>query len=163
MSDKASSNNVKSSTVVTIAKFSELSASSLYSILRLRSEVFVLEQTCLYQDMDNKDMVDDCEHVLMHTAGVLCAYARILPPGISYKGASIGRVLVASQYRHLGLATELMKICTQRAFTRYPNHPIDIGAQCYLKDFYAALGFVESSEPYDEDGIMHIDMTLNKH
>ncbi len=144
----------------TTSAFNDLSASTLYSILRLRSEVFVLEQTCLYQDMDNKDTQQDCEHVLMLKDDKLCGYARILAPNISYSGSSIGRVLIASKFRGQGLAKMLMAFCIKRTFERYPTQPIQIGAQCYLQKFYESLGFVAISEPYDEDGIMHLDMEL---
>lgn len=140
--------------------FKDLSVDEFYNIARTRNDVFVIEQTCVYQDLDNKDRLDKSEHVQMKDGDTLVAYARVLAPSVSYIGSSIGRVLVVSDYRGKGAATSLMKYCINRALSLYPDYPIHIGAQCYLQAFYEGLGFEVVSEPYDEDGIRHVDMEL---
>ena len=137
-----------------ILPFDKLSVNQLYALLRLRSEVFVVEQTCIYQDVDNKDL--QAEHLLCYKDKQLVGYARLLPPGLSYLGPSIGRVCVHTNYRGLGYAQQIVL----DALAHIPKFqaPLEIGAQVYLQKFYEKLGFIASSEPYDEDGILHIDM-----
>ncbi|WP_210151416.1 GNAT family N-acetyltransferase [Chryseobacterium scophthalmum] len=139
-----------------VKAFHELSGLELYEILRLRSEVFVVEQNCVYQDMDDKDQ--DCYHLICYRSNSIAAYARIIPAGISYNEVSIGRVVTAKNARGLGLGkvliAEAVKICAEL----FPDTQIRIGAQLYLLKFYNSLGFVEQGEPYDEDGISHIEM-----
>jgi ElaA protein len=137
-----------------ILPFDKLSTEQLYALLRLRSEIFVVEQMCIYQDVDDKDR--QAEHLLCYQGEALVGYARLLPPGLSFPGPSIGRVCVASEYRGLGYAQHVMRAAI--AHTPRCKAPLEIGAQVYLQAFYARLGFTPSSEPYDEDGIMHIDM-----
>jgi ElaA protein len=139
-----------------LKKFTELSPDELYRLLRLRSEVFVVEQSCVFLDMDNKDQA--CHHLLGWEDGHLAAYTRIVPPGISYEQPSIGRVVTAPFARRTGLGKELMTESIAVAEKLYGKLPIRIGAQLYLKKFYNALGFEQSSEVYDEDGIDHIEM-----
>ncbi len=142
-------------------KFDELTAAELYAIIRLRNEVFVIEQNCIYQDADDKDSPS------FHLAGWkdndLVAYCRIMPPGISYHECSIGRVVSSPKYRKTGAGRELMQLAISRAFTQFNTTLIKIGAQLYLKDFYTSLGFTLSSELYLEDGIPHIEMLLKKY
>ncbi|WP_100642255.1 GNAT family N-acetyltransferase [Alteromonas facilis] len=145
--------------------FKEIDNTTLYSILKLRSDVFVVEQDCVYPDLDNKDTLPDSIHVYSVTVpetdeAHLAAYARCLAPGVSYQGCSIGRVVVSPHDRGKGLATELMTEAITVCRTHWPSSPIQIGAQLYLEAFYASLGFRTFSEPYDEDGIMHVDMQL---
>ncbi|MET0462786.1 MAG: GNAT family N-acetyltransferase [Chitinophagaceae bacterium] len=141
----------------TIKKFEELTAHELYELLRLRTEVFVVEQNCVFQDMDNKDQY--CYHLSGRQDGKLVAYTRIVPKGISYEDApSIGRVVTSPSARGEGLGRILMEESIKELFRVYGNSTIKIGAQLYLKKFYESLGFDQSSNVYDEDGIEHIEM-----
>lgn len=141
-------------------KFDELSTAELYAVMQLRNEVFVVEQNCVYQDADNKDQSS------MHLCGwdetKLVAYTRIMPPGISYTEASIGRVVTSPAYRACGAGRQLMKESISYTFSQFNCTQIKIGAQVYLTKFYQSLGFVQSSIEYLEDGIPHIEMILNK-
>jgi len=142
----------------TLKKFEALTATELYEILRLRTEVFVVEQQCVFQDMDNRDQ--HCYHLLGRKGDLLAAYTRIVPTGICYDDApSIGRVVTSPQTRGEGLGRELMIQSIKQLFRVYGESTIRIGAQLYLKKFYESLGFVQSSDIYDEDGIDHIEMT----
>ncbi len=140
--------------------FEQFSASTLYAVLALRSEVFVLEQTCIYQDIDGLDPA--CWHLLGWQAidGVpqLVAYLRGLPPGLKFTQASLGRVLTASAVRGSGTGRALLNEGLQRMQHQFPDQAIRIAAQCYLQSFYEDFGFVACSDMYDEDGIAHIDM-----
>jgi ElaA protein len=138
--------------------YSELNKDTLYQILALRSEVFVLEQQCIYTDADFKDQ--QSWHLCGWKNGKLQAYARVIPPGISYPEASIGRVLTAASARKSGLGKWLMQIAIQQCRQQFPEHPIKIGAQLYLLEFYRNLGFQPIGETYLEDGIPHIIMLL---
>ncbi len=144
----------------TIQAFDELSPRSLYAILQLRNEVFVVEQNCAYQDADNKDLKS------LHLAGwdqeKLVAYARIIPPGISYDEASIGRVVSSPAYRGTGAGKELMNRAIEHCCSTFNCSSIKIGAQLYLRNFYGSLGFIPCSEEYLEDGIPHIEMLFKK-
>lgn len=142
----------------TLKKFETLTVHELYAILRLRTEVFVVEQNCVFQDMDNKDQ--HCYHLLGWEGDLLVAYTRIVPVGISYNDApSIGRVVTSPQARGGGVGRLLMEKSINELFGVYGVSPIKIGAQLYLKKFYESLGFEQSSDIYDEDGIDHIEMT----
>ncbi|WP_270089789.1 GNAT family N-acetyltransferase [Sphingobacterium sp. SYP-B4668] len=136
--------------------FDELSVSQLYYILKLRNEVFVVEQDCAYQDCDNKDPQS------LHLWGVLdqdiVAYARIVPPGVSYPEASIGRVATNRAYRRLSFGRELMKRAIDATVEQYGPINIRISAQSYLQQFYEGFGFMKVSEEYLEDDIPHIEM-----
>ncbi len=136
--------------------FHALSVDELYALLRLRTEVFVVEQQCVFQDMDNKDQ--HCHHLLGHEHGELVASARIVPPGLSYPEPSIGRVVTSPAARGAGAGRLLMTESISRLEALYGRTPIRIGAQLYLQKFYTSLGFMQSSEVYDEDGIDHIEM-----
>ena len=140
--------------------FIELTASELYDILKLRSEVFVVEQHCVYLDTDDKDQ--SAYHFCGWLKGRLVAYTRILPPGISYPEASIGRVVTSPEFRKTGIGRTLMQKSIDIAFNQFNNPTIKIGAQVYLHEFYTTLGFKLSSEEYIEDGIPHIEMLLSK-
>lgn len=135
--------------------FQALSVSELYAILQLRSEIFVLEQQCLYQDIDGLDeqahhcMIYDRQHALV-------AYSRIFPAGITYPEASIGRIMTKEHGK--GLGKILMEHSISKILRLYGPVPIRIGAQCYATKFYCKFGFLESGEIYDEDGIPHIEM-----
>jgi len=143
-----------------LKQFDELSATELYAIIRLRNEVFVVEQNCVYQDADNKDPFS--WHLAGWDGDLLLAYTRIIPPGLSFEECSIGRVVSSPARRKSGIGRELMKKSIEEAFRIFNTTAIKIGAQLYLKDFYASLGFVQCSDEYLEDGIPHIDMILQK-
>ncbi|WP_285763015.1 GNAT family N-acetyltransferase [Biformimicrobium ophioploci] len=139
--------------------FPELSNQQLYRILAARSAVFVVEQLCAYQDIDGKD--ENAMHLIgWGPDGEVLAYARLLAPGASYEGASFGRVLTSDVARGCGLGRALIERAIAACREYYPTSAIEIGAQCYLERFYREFGFVACSEPYDEDGIPHLDMRL---
>ncbi len=141
----------------TLKKFEALSPHELYAILRLRTEVFVIEQNCIFQDMDNKDQ--HAYHLMGWENDELIAYTRLLPPGISYEISSIGRVLTSQAGRGSGAGKLLMQESIDQLTRLYGAVPIRIGAQVYLKKFYESFGFLQTSDIYDEDGIDHIEMT----
>ncbi|MGZ8511455.1 MAG: GNAT family N-acetyltransferase [Chitinophagaceae bacterium] len=128
----------------------------LYAILRLRTEVFVVEQNCVFQDMDNKDQ--QCFHLMCWQDEMLLAYTRLVPPGLSYKEPSIGRVVTSPAVRGNGTGKLLMEKSIEEIIHLYGKTAIRIGAQLYLKKFYESLGFSQASDIYDEDGIDHIEM-----
>jgi ElaA protein len=140
--------------------FDELTTNELYAILRLRSEVFVLEQRCCFLDMDNKDQ--QCHHLSGYRDGELVAFARIVPPGLSYEYPSIGRIVVSVKGRGAGYGVELLNVSIQKLEALYGKGAIRIGAQLYLKRFYESFGFRQSGEVYLEDDIEHIEMTRPK-
>ena len=144
----------------TFKKFDKLTARELYAIMQLRNEVFVVEQNCVYQDADNKDQ--QSMHLCGWDAEKLVAYTRIIPPGISYKEASIGRVVTSPAYRNTGAGRQVMKESISLTLSAFNCNEIKIGAQVYLTKFYQSLGFVPCSDEYLEDGIPHIEMILNK-
>ena len=140
-----------------VREFDELTNEELYQLLRLRSEVFVVEQKCNFMDMDNKDQ--KCRHLLGWKDGDLLAYSRIVPPGVSYEFPSIGRIVVSGKGRGLGLGVELLNVSMAQVDKFFGKSIIRIGAQLYLKRFYGLFGFVQSGEVYLEDDIEHIEMT----
>ena len=140
----------------TFKPFDQLSPAEVYDILRLRSEVFVVEQNCVFLDMDNKDQ--SSIHIMGRQEGKLLAYARILPPGLSYRESSIGRIVVSPSARGTGFGRPLLETTIGKLYELHGNIDIKIGAQFYLKNFYTSLGFVQSGEIYIEDGIQHIEM-----
>lgn len=126
-------------------------------MFQARVAVFVLEQNCPFQDVDGVDPA--CWHLVgRDAAGEIAAYCRIVPPGVKYDEPSIGRVLTMAGARRSGAGRELMREAVARTEVLWPARPIRIGAQQYLERFYEGFGFVRCSEPYDEDGIMHIGM-----
>jgi len=136
--------------------FKDLTANQLFEIYNLRSEVFIVEQNCAYQDVDNTDKTS--KHLLLMEAETLAAYARIIPPGISYKEASIGRVVVKRTFRGKDLGKLLMQKCLHEMDILYPKQDIVISAQSYLLKFYTELGFAAEGKEYLEDGIPHTKM-----
>ena len=137
-------------------KFDELSPLELYSILQLRNEVFVVEQNCVFQDADNKDQLS--YHLTGWKENILVAYTRIIPPGIAYAEASIGRVVTSPAIRKTGLGKELMQVSLENIHQLFGNITIRIGAQLYLEKFYSSLGFQSTGKHYLEDGIPHVEM-----
>lgn len=140
--------------------FAELSPNEIYAILRLRSEVFVVEQQCIYQDIDDKDTKEGVQHLMLVDEQNILAYARLLPQGLSYKTPSIGRILVAASARKQGLGRQIIRESIKRSLMLWPNIGITIGGQSHLSELYQSFGFQEVSEHYLEDGISHVDMHL---
>jgi ElaA protein len=136
--------------------FKELSAQELYEILRLRSEVFVVEQNCVYQDIDNKDQ--KALHVLGYYNEELAAYSRLFDAGVYFEYASIGRVIVAQKFRDKKWGNNLMIEAIAGIKQNYDKIQITISAQMYLQKFYESHGFIKTSEMYLEDDIPHIEM-----
>ena len=137
--------------------FTSLSKQELYTILALRSAVFVVEQTCAYQDIDSLDM--KAIHLFKKKNDTIIAYARLFDPNDSYQDfTSIGRVIVSKPYRGKGLAHELLEQAIAYLTIKHPKTSIKIGAQSYLKTYYESHGFNQIGEPYIEDGIPHIHM-----
>jgi len=137
-------------------KMEELTVSELYCILRLRSEVFVVEQNCVYLDADGRDL--DSYHLCGWLENQLLAYCRILPPGLAYPQASIGRVLTHPAHRKDGYGKLLMQKAIQKTYALFNVPDIKIGAQQYLLKFYSELGFQAIGDSYLEDDIPHITM-----
>ena len=142
-----------------IKSFSDLTTLELYQILQLRSEVFVVEQDCVYQDIDFKDQ--KALHFLGFKNEKIIAYTRIFKPGDYFENASIGRVVVKENERKFGYGHELMKVSIEAIKSKYNQEKITISAQLYLKKFYESHGFIQISETYLEDGIPHIRMDRN--
>ncbi len=136
----------------------DLDARILYDVLALRSEVFVVEQACAYQDVDGLDLVEGTVHVIGRALGTIAAYARILAPDDARPMPRIGRVIVARPARGRQLARPLMRRALDCCEMRWPGQAVELGAQQHLTGFYASLGFEAVSEPYDEDGIPHVWM-----
>lgn len=139
-----------------LKSFNDLSNSQLYEILKLRSEIFVVEQDCVYQDMDDKDKI--ALHFFKEEAHQIVAYTRLFKPGDYYKEASIGRVVVKGYKRSTGLGHLLIDKSIEQIEKIIGKIPIKIGAQVYLKRFYESHNFKKISEEYLEDGIPHVYM-----
>ena len=136
--------------------FSELTNLELYKLIQLRNEVFVVEQNCVYQDADGKDL--ESTHLLGYRGTELAAYVRILPPSISYEGfCSIGRVVVSPNHRRNDFGKAVMNKAIEICKNNFKEN-IKISAQCYLETFYTELGFKVVSEEYLEDDIPHYAM-----
>lgn len=140
--------------------FKQLTAQELYDLLQLRSEVFVVEQNCVYQDIDGKDQ--KALHVLGFKNEKIVAYTRLFAPGDYFELASIGRVVVAENQREHKYGYDIMKASIDAIKTHYNQTEIKVSAQCYLKRFYNNLDFFEVEEEYLEDGIPHVGMIFKK-
>ena len=140
----------------TVKGWSELSLDEIEKIFMLRSEVFVVEQDCIYQDIDGKDKL--AKHVLGFEKNELIAYSRIFKPGDYFKEASFGRAVVKKSFRGKGIGDELVKISIEQ----FKNITIKISAQSYLKRFYSSHGFISKGKEYLEDGIPHTAMYIIK-
>ncbi|WP_413999776.1 GNAT family N-acetyltransferase [Flavobacterium sp. W1B] len=139
-----------------IKPFEALSVHELYDLLKLRSEIFVVEQNCVYLDLDGKDKV--ALHLFGEFEGKIVAHARLFKAGISFDNASIGRVVVDENYRDRKWGHDLMREAIAAVAHHFGENNITIGAQLYLKKFYESHGFVQTSEMYLEDDIPHIEM-----
>lgn len=140
----------------TLKAFNELNINELYEILSLRSEIFVVEQNCAYQDLDYKDQKS--MHLFATQQGKIVSYVRILEKEVSYEEMSIGRVVVHKDYRRKEIASLTMKKAIEIIEEKFGQNKIRISAQAHLENFYGALGFKKVSEVYLEDGIPHIEM-----
>lgn len=140
--------------------FDELSTLELYTLMRLRQEIFIVEQDCPYVDADGVDL--QSHHVLMMMEGMVKAGARIIPPEVQYHDfASIGRVIVRRDARGTGLGRKVMLYAIRECRRMYPGVPIKISAQSYLRAFYESVGFRATEDAYLEDDIPHLAMILD--
>ncbi len=144
--------------VWTVKRFEDLSVEEFHDILRLRIDVFVVEQNCPYSELDGKDIMAFHFFGRIKEGGNIVAYTRIFRPGDYYEQAAIGRVVVHSAYRHKGIGYALMENSIRQVKELFDTERIKIGAQTYLKNFYESLGFQKVGESYLEDGIPHIHM-----
>lgn len=142
------------------SRFQDLKPEDLYEAVRLRESVFVVEQQCAYADADGRDPA--AWHLLGWAEGDgprrLVAYARVFEPGIRYAEGSVGRVVTAAEVRRTGVGRALMSEALRRLEGLAPGQPIRLAAQRYLENFYSGFGFRTASAPYEEDGIIHVDM-----
>jgi len=143
-----------------IKSFEELTTQELYEIIRLRIAIFVVEQNCPYQDADKKD--EKSFHLMGYKNNELLAYARILPPGISYPDVSIGRVVSSSTVRGKGIGKLLMTQALAEIKNKFGSTSVRISAQSYLINFYSSFGFISVGEEYLEDNIPHQEMLIEK-
>lgn len=142
----------------TIKSFDELTTDELYSLLKVRVDVFVVEQACAYPEIDGHDQRS--LHLFSIQDGEIAAYARLVPAGEKYDHASIGRVLVSSSKRKTGLGRELMAKAIVTIIEQWEVEEIQLQAQSHLQNFYGSFGFEPTSEVYDDGGIPHVDMLL---
>lgn len=139
---------------IEIYKFDELSPALLYEILRLRTEIFVVEQDCVYQDMDGLDAMST--HLLLRSEeGRLLSYARLIPPHEGQDYMKFGRFVTSADSRRRGLGQRILQEAIRESFRQRPNLPLKISGQLYLERFYIGQGFEPISEIYLEDGIKH--------
>ena len=141
---------------ITVKKFNQLTVEDLYYILQLRSEVFVVEQDCVYQDIDGKD--HKALHIIGKKKGEIIAYTRCFPPGVYFNEAAIGRVVVTEKERKFGYGHDIMETSIEAIEEHYNTTSIKLSAQTYLTSFYEAHGFEKTGNEYLEDGIPHIGM-----
>ena len=140
--------------------FNELTLDEFHSILKLRIDVFVVEQNCPYPELDNKDQL--AYHFFCKNNNEVIAYTRIFKPGNYYQEAAFGRVVVHQDFRKQKLGKQLIKKTIVESYKLFGNVPIKIGGQTYLKKFYESFGFKQVGEEYLEDGIPHVYMILKK-
>ena len=140
-------------------KFRQLTTDQLYELIKFRVDIFVVEQKCPYPELDNKDRHAETRHLADYgNSGVLIAYARILPPEVSYPDASIGRFAVTEPMRHQGIGSKLLERSLQEIEQHWPDTDVRISAQEHLGEFYEKFNFEKVSEVYLEDDIPHIEM-----
>ncbi|MAD73584.1 MAG: GNAT family N-acetyltransferase [Rheinheimera sp.] len=142
-----------------VQTFADLDTLTLYSMLQLRVDVFVVEQNCPYPELDDKDLHPQTRHIILKKGDKVIAYSRVLAPDVSFAGfPGIGRVCVSQTARRLGLGRGLMDKTLEVTKQYWPDMDIHISAQCYLQQFYQESGFESASEPYLEDDIPHLKM-----
>lgn len=140
-------------------QFSDISGEEMHEMLSLRQQVFIVEQECIYLDADELDK--QSWHLLgRQNDGRLVAYARLNFPNTRYTEPSFGRVLTAKEIRGIGAGRRIVEACIQKSLQEYPSLNIRISAQTYLTKFYAEFGFTSVGDPYDDEGIEHVDMIL---
>lgn len=144
----------------TCKKFEEISGEEMHEILATRQSVFIVEQKCAYQDADE---LDRCSwHLLGQSmGGSIAAYGRVNFPGSRYREPSFGRILTIKDARGFGVGREVVRRCLELCKRQYPELDVRISSQTYLMDFYSDFGFQEVGEPYDDEGVEHIDMVMN--
>ena len=142
-----------------VKNYNELTIDELYGLLQLRSKVFVVEQDCVYQDIDGKDQIS--LHVIGKKNNIIVAYTRLFKEGDYFKEASIGRVVVDTNFRHFKYGSQIMKASVTAIQNHFNTSEIKISAQLYLKDFYNSFGFKPIGNSYLEDGIPHIAMKID--
>ena len=138
------------------AHFDDLTPRQVHDMYRLRAAVFIVEQDCVFQDVDGAD--PPSWHLLGYSGDELVTYCRLLPAGVKFDEPSIGRVITSPSVRGTGMGRVLMAEAMKRAAGLWPGEPLRIGAQAHLERFYNEYGFTKTGEPYDEDGILHIEM-----
>ncbi|WNO59488.1 GNAT family N-acetyltransferase [Rheinheimera sp. MMS21-TC3] len=144
-----------------VVKFSELDTLTLYNLLQLRVDVFVVEQNCPYPELDDRDLDLNTRHIILKKGDKVIAYARVLAPGLIFENfPAIGRLCVSQTARRLGLGKVLVEKSISVVKEFWPETDIYISAQCYLEQFYQQLGFNTAGESYLEDDIPHITMIL---
>lgn len=143
-----------------IKRFDELSLKELYDIVRVRQEVFVLEQK-ITSDEEFDGIDNQCVHIFLEGDGVIIGYCRIVPAGVAYENVSIGRVLVKKEYRRKGIAQEILNAAMSYIKVYFNDTKIVLSAQLYAKKLYESVGFIQNSDIYDEAGIAHIKMYRN--
>ena len=141
----------------TIKRYNDLSKDQFFDILKLRIEIFVVEQCCYYQELDNEDK--KAFHVSIYNDGIIVAVGRIIP-NLHNKEVKIGRIAVKMEHRKKGLAYKMMKDIMNFISKKYKNFSVLLSAQTYLIEFYQSFGFKEIGNTYLEDGIEHINMVL---
>ena len=139
-------------------RFDDFTARELYGVLKLRVDVFVVEQNCPYPELDNLDQ--QSIHLLYRENGEVLAYSRLVPAGVKYELPSIGRVIVRDDARGRGLAKQLLERSIDYIVGEWQAQAIQLQGQVYLQEFYQSFGFQPISDSYDEDGIPHVDMKL---
>ena len=155
---RESNDNVRPNLNWILKEFDDLSPKEVYAIAQLRIQVFIVEQNCVFQDLDNKDF--KCSHLMGWIGDILVACARIIPPGVSYDGySSIGRIVTSLIIRRTGFGKELLARAISATEKKYANMPIRISAQVYVRKYYELFGFKQTSDIYLEDLIEHIEMT----
>ncbi len=150
---------MNSAVIWKIKPFASLSSKELYEILKIRQEVFIVEQTCYYVDADGYDQ--QAVHIWAERAGKILAYSRVFEPGIKYAEASIGRVLTSPNYRKINLGKILLRFSIDTIEARFRTRSIRISAQDYLLSFYSEFGFEDTGKKYLEDDIPHTEMLKN--
>lgn len=139
-------------------RHSDLTVPQLYALLQLRCEVFVVEQACVYQDIDGEDLLGENRHILGWQGDRLVAYARLLKNEDDFSPVTIGRVIVSPGVRGEKLGYQLMEYALASCAQHWPEHALYLGAQAHLQNFYRHFGFIPVTEIYDEDGIPHVGM-----
>jgi len=139
-----------------IKHFNELTALEIYDILALRTAIFIVEQDCIYADCDGKDK--SAHHLYITDGGEIIAYCRVLDKGVNFDEISLGRFAVRKEFRGRGIAKEMLTQAMDFAKKELKAPAIKLSAQEYIMGIYSSYGFKPISEPYDDDGIMHVDM-----